>query len=103
MELVVALAGHHNGAKDFTVTVALLETPLLFLIEGRAYTTSPREPRAWRPSTCLSTRLEESSLVPAGFLTAQFLQKTSFMKPLFILWETGWCFFYYISGGKGKY
>ena len=27
-------------------------------------------------STCLFTRLEESSLVPAGFLTAQFLQKT---------------------------
>ena len=25
--------------------------------------------------TCLVTRLEESSLVPAGFLTAQFLQK----------------------------
>ena len=34
-------------------------------------------------ATCLFTRLEESSLVPAGFLTAQFLQKTSFMKPLF--------------------
>ena len=27
-------------------------------------------------STCLFTRLAESSLVPAGFLTAQFLQKT---------------------------
>ena len=27
-------------------------------------------------STCLFTRLEESSLVRAGFLTAQFLQKT---------------------------
>ena len=27
-------------------------------------------------ATCLFTRLEESSLVPAGFLTAQFLQKT---------------------------
>jgi hypothetical protein len=27
-------------------------------------------------STCLFTRLEESSLVPAVFLTAQFLQKT---------------------------
>ena len=26
--------------------------------------------------TCLFTRLEESILVPAGFLTAQFLQKT---------------------------
>ena len=26
--------------------------------------------------TCLFTRLEESRLVPAGFLTAQFLQKT---------------------------
>ena len=26
-------------------------------------------------STCLFTRLEESSLVPAGFLTAQFLQE----------------------------
>ena len=32
------------------------------------------------PATCLFTRLEESSLVPAGFLTAQFLQ----MKFLFI-------------------
>ena len=28
-----------------------------------------------RPSTCLFTRLEEYSLVPAVFLTAQFLQK----------------------------
>ena len=28
------------------------------------------------PAICLFTRLEESSLVPAGFLTAQFLQKT---------------------------
>ena len=27
------------------------------------------------PATCLFTRLEESSLVPADFLTAQFLQK----------------------------
>ena len=27
-------------------------------------------------ATCLFTRLEESSLVPAGFLTAQFLQKS---------------------------
>ena len=36
--------------------------------------------------TCLFTRLEESSLVPTEFLTAQFLQKTQFMKPLF-WWE----------------
>ena len=27
-------------------------------------------------ATCLFTRLEEFSLVPAGFLTAQFMQKT---------------------------
>ena len=27
-------------------------------------------------TTCLFNRLEESSLVPAGFLTAQFLQET---------------------------
>ena len=32
-------------------------------------------------ATCLFTRLVESSLVPAWFLTAQFLQKTFFMKP----------------------
>ena len=31
-------------------------------------------------ATCQFTRLEESSLVPVGFLTAQFLQKTLFMK-----------------------
>ena len=33
---------------------------------------------AWRTGvkpTCLFTRLEQSSLVPAGFLTPQFLQK----------------------------
>ena len=29
----------------------------------------------------------ESSLVPTGFLTAQFLQETKFMKPL-LLWDT---------------
>ena len=28
------------------------------------------------PPTCLFTSLEESSMVPSGFLTAQFLQKT---------------------------
>ena len=31
---------------------------------------------AYYHPTCLFTRLEESSLVPAGFLTLQFLQKT---------------------------
>ena len=31
---------------------------------------------AWSPPTCLFTGLEESSLVPAVFLTAQFWQKT---------------------------
>ena len=34
-------------------------------------------------TTCLFTRLEESSLVPAGFLTAQFLQKKICMKTCF--------------------
>ena len=34
-------------------------------------------------TTCLFTRLEESSLVPPGFLTAQLLQKTEFMMPFF--------------------
>ena len=34
-------------------------------------------------TTCLFTRLEESSLVLARVLTAQFLQKVVFMKPLF--------------------
>jgi hypothetical protein len=53
-------------------------------------------------STCLFTKLDESSLVPAGFLTAQFLQKTKFMKPFFV-WEIGWCFFYCLPGGKEKY
>ena len=35
-----------------------------------------KQPRAPLRSTCLFTRLEESSLVPAGFLTSQFLQKS---------------------------
>ena len=34
-------------------------------------------------TTCLFTRLGESSLVPTGFLTAQFLQEMLFMMPLF--------------------
>ena len=43
----------------------------------------PGLPLGCAPPTCLFTRLEESSLVPAGFLTAQLLQKTKFMKALF--------------------
>ena len=37
----------------------------------------------WISATCLFTRLEESLLVPAGFLTTQFLQKVLFMKSFF--------------------
>ena len=31
--------------------------------------------KCWMEATCLFSRLEESSLVPAGFLTAQFMQQ----------------------------
>ena len=55
-----------------------------------------KEPRNGMPATCLSTRLEESSLIPAGFLTAQFLQKLYFIKPLFFWGENGW----YLSLGS---
>ena len=34
-------------------------------------------------SNLFFNQTRESSLVPAGFLTAQFLQKTEFLKPLF--------------------
>ena len=44
--------------------------------------------------TCLVTRLEHSSLVPAGFLKAQFLQKTG---------KLGGASLYCLPGGKGKY
>ena len=39
--------------------------------------------------TCLFTRLEQSSLVPVGFLTAQFLKKTYLIKPFCFL-EENW-------------
>ena len=54
-------------------------------------------------ATYLFTRLEESSLVPAGFLTAQFLQKTWSMKPLFWWGEFGGSALYCLHGEKGKY
>ena len=38
--------------------------------------TPKREKLGGLTPTCLFTRLEESSLVPEGFLTVQFLQKT---------------------------
>ena len=55
-------------------------------------------------ATCLFTRLEKSSLVPEGFLTAQFLQKTYFTKPF--CGGGGrmvWCFSSLPSWGKRKY
>ena len=39
---------------------------------------------------------------PRSCLPGQFLQKMQFMKPFF-WWEIGWCFFYCLPGGKGKY
>ena len=49
-------------------------------------------------STCLFTRLKESSLVPVGFLTAQFLQKKQFMKPLFFQGKLCGASLYYLPG-----
>ena len=49
------------------------------------------------------TKLEESSPVPAGFLTAQFPQKIKIMKPLFLLRKLVGSSLYCLPGGKGKY
>ena len=45
--------------------------------------TTSAQTQVYRESNLFIYQARESSLVPVGFLTAQFLQKLKFMKPLF--------------------
>ena len=67
------------------------------------YFERPVYPSLGHLSTCSFTRLEESNMVPAGFLTAQFLKKTRFMKPWFFGGKFGGASLCCLPGEKEKY